>query len=56
MLAKSREHYVEAWTSHINELISMHLDADVPINDWEEVKKKLLVTLEQAADNSFPSE
>ena len=53
MKAKNREQYVEAWQSHVRELVHVFLDAERPINDWEETKASLMGLIDEAADRSF---
>ena len=54
MKAKSKQQYIEAWTSHVNDLITIALDADLPIESWAEIKKDLQAIIEVAANKSFP--
>ena len=54
MKAKNKEQYKEAWTSHINELIHVAMDADLPIEAWTEMKEDLQAIVEVAANKSFP--
>jgi hypothetical protein len=52
--AKTREQYVAAWTSHVNELIHPFIDSQTPINNWEETKANLMEVVEQAANMVYP--
>ena len=56
MKAKSREQYVEAWTAHIRELISLFIDSDQELAEWEKTKAHLLGVLQQSANKVFPEE
>ena len=56
MKAKNREQYVEAWQSHVKDLISPFIDAERPIDDYRKAKAELFAVIEEAADKAFPEE
>lgn len=56
MKAKSRAHYIEAWTEHLNQLIHVAMDADLPIEGWTEMKEELQDLIEVAANKLFPED
>jgi len=56
MKAKSKEQYIEAWTSHINQFIHVCMDAEMPIEGWTELKEDMQTIIDVAANKSFPEE
>ena len=46
MKAKNREQYVEAWQSHVKDLISPFIDAERPIDDYRKAKAELFAVIE----------
>jgi hypothetical protein len=41
MKAKNREHYLESWKHHINQLCTLAIDADLEYEEWKKIEKKL---------------
>jgi hypothetical protein len=54
MKAKNREHYLESWKHHINQLCTLAIDADLEYEEWKKIEKKLNKILDAAADECFP--
>lgn len=53
MQAKNKEQYIEAWTSHVNQFIQVCMDADAPIETWDELKEDMQALIEVAASKTF---
>lgn len=51
MKAKTIEQYEQAWQSHINQLATLALAADIPYKQYSEVKHTLEFWLEEAVIN-----
>ena len=56
MKARNRQHYIDAWQSHVKELIHVHIDADVPMEAWDQFRNMMTIVIERAADNTFGKE
>lgn len=54
MKAKNREQYVNAWQSHINQLINPMIDSDTPMEEWNRIRDELGAIVDKAADKVFP--
>lgn len=56
MKAKNREQYIEAWHSHVKDLMHPYIDAERPIDDYRAMKAELYAVIEAAADKVFEEE
>ncbi len=54
MKAKSKEQYIEAWTSHINQFIHVCMDVEAPMDTWTELKEDMQALIDVAANKVFP--
>jgi len=52
--AKNREHYIAAWTAHINALVDMFTTSDAEYGEWSKARSGLMNALDSAANNAFP--
>jgi len=50
MRAKNKADYIEAWNKHINQLVYVAIDGDVPMQELEVVKDSAKAMVQRAAD------
>ncbi len=53
--AKTSNDYRQAWQSHIRELQSVFIDADMPIGDWHKIQNVLVETVNRATNKLIDS-
>jgi len=46
--AKSPAHYREAWESHAKQLTCVFLEADIPVEEWDDLLKPIIDTIDLA--------
>jgi len=54
MKAKDKQHYIEAWENHVNDLIRPYIDSGTQVSEWDRVKNDLMAVVRAAADQNFP--
>lgn len=56
MRAKTPEHYRAAWESHIQNLTTLALAADIPYDEYRAARDRLLQWLDKAMENEWSKE
>ena len=54
MQAKNHDHYVRAWTDHINELALLALESGVSYEEYKRTLETLKAWARLGADKAFP--
>ena len=49
MRTKSKQHYIDTWTSHARRMINLYLDADIDLEIWERDFTDMKRIIEKAA-------
>lgn len=52
MKAKSKDHYRQAWESHIQNLATLALAADIPYDEYRAARDRLLQWLDKAIESN----
>lgn len=50
MQSKNKAGYIEAWNTHINQLVYVAIDGDVPMPELEAIKDSAKAMVQKAAD------
>lgn len=56
MKAKNREQYVNEWRAHVRQLIHPYLDSSRPHTEYESMRDRLYIVIDEAADQVFQEE
>jgi len=56
MKARDKSHYIDSWHEHVQELIKVCMDADMDYDEWLELRNRLLVIVNDAANEVFSVE